>query len=116
MISGYFVGKILLSLMFIISVYKNINGGFNGSVSYVKSINFPLPMISVILGLIIKCFGVYSLLTGHYVNIALPLLIGFTILVTILFNNPIKNKDKYWMFFSLLGVIGGLAIVYDIEK
>ncbi len=116
MIQIYYLSKILLSLMFIVSVYKNITGGFKGSVAYVKSINFPLPTLSVILGLIIKIFGVYSLLTGNYVNIALPLLIGFTILVTILFNNPLKHKDKFWMFFSLLGVIGGLGVVYDAER
>jgi len=112
----YYLGKLLLSLMFIVSVYKNITGGFKTSVSYVKSINFPLPAISVILGLIIKIFGIYSLLTGNYINIALPLLIGFTILVTILFNNPLKHKDKFWMFFSLMGVIGGLGVVYDMER
>ena len=116
MVQIYYLAKILLSLMFIVSVYKNITGGFKSSVSYVKSINFPLPTISVILGLLIKIFGVYSLLTGNYVNIALPLLIGFTILVTILFNNPLKHKDKIWMFFSLLGVIGGLGVVYDMER
>ena len=116
MIHIYYLSKILLSLMFIVSIYKNLSGGFRQSVNYVKSVNFPLPVLSVILGVIIKMFGVYSLLTGNYVNIALPLLIGFTVLVTILFNNPLKFKDKFWMFFSLLGVIGGLCLVYDMER
>lgn len=109
------IGRILLSSMFIMSVINNLTGGFKGSVAYVKSINFPLPEVSVIGGMIIKSLGAYSLITGHLSQYILPLLIGFVILVTILFNNPLKKPDKLWKFMSLLGVIGGLLIVYQID-
>ena len=109
----FILSRILLSLMYSVSVYKNLTGNFKNSIEYVKSINFPLPKLSVIIGLLIKSFGVYSILTGHYTNIALPLLISFTILVTIMFNNPLKNPNKIWMFLALIGVIGGLLMVYN---
>ena len=73
-------------------------------------------MISVIVGLLIKAFGTYSLLTKQYVDYAIPLLIGFTLLVTLLFNNPLKDKSKKWMFFTLLSVIGGLIQFYSQNK
>ena len=118
MFSNNYESRVLLSLMYAVSVYKNLTGGFSNSVDYVKSVHFPLPKLSVIGGILIKSFGVYSLLTGNYTKIALPLLISFTILVTVLFNNPIKSPKKLWMFFALLGVIGGLIMVYkqDSEK
>ena len=109
----YFIGKILLSLMFALSVFNNINGGFKGSVEYVKILKFPFPFLSTLIATLIKAFGVYSLLTGKFQKIALPLLIGFLILITILANNPIKYPEKKWMFMSLLGVIGGLLMVYS---
>ena len=106
------LSRILMSSMFGLSVFRNLTGHFTNSVKYVKSINFPLPLLSVIMGMIIKTLGVYSLLTKKYVKYILPILIAFTILVTILFNNPIQYPDKFWMFFSLLGVIGGLINFY----
>ena len=110
-----YIGRLLLSSMFVLSVYKNLTGGFNSSVELVKKLKFPLPVASTICAMIIKAFGAYSLMTGQYKNIALPLLIGFMILITILANNPISFPEKKWMFMSLLGVIGGLLIVY-VEK
>lgn len=101
------IGNVLLSLMYVLSVYENLNGGFKGSVSYVKSVKFPFPVISVILGMCIKAFGAYSLITGKHTKVALPLLIGFTILVTFVF-----NMKKKWKLMALLGVIGGLINIY----
>ena len=108
------LGKILLSLMFGLSVIKNLTGGFKGSVELVKKLKFiPLPELSVIIGMIIKGFGAYSIITGHYKKIALPLLIAFLILVMIIFNNPLKFPEKKWMFMALTGVLGGLLIIYS---
>ena len=108
------ISRILMAFMFLLSVIGNIvtPGKFSESVKYVKSIGFPLPVLSVIGGLLIKTFGSYSLLTKQYINYALPLLIGFTLLVTLLFNNPLKDSSKKWMFFTLLSVIGGLIQFY----
>tara|TARA_Y100000590_G_scaffold429841_1_gene542827 strand:- start:1586 stop:1945 length:360 start_codon:yes stop_codon:yes gene_type:complete len=117
-INNDLITRILFSLMYGVSVYGNlfIPGKFNESINYVKSIGFPLPKLSVICGLLIKGFGVYSILTTNYINYALPLLIGFTIMVTILFNNPVQFPEKKWMFFTLLAVIGGLIRLYNENK
>ena len=108
------ISRVLMSLMFALSVFGNLfmSGKFAGSVNYVKSIGFPLPVLSVIVGLLIKGFGAYSLITKKYVKYALPLLILFTVSVTILFNNPLKDKSKKWMFFTLVSVIGSLIQFY----
>ena len=107
------IGRILLSLMFLLSVFNNLTGGFKGSVEYVKKLKFPLPVLSVIIALIIKFMGSVSLITKYKQKIILPFLIGFLILITLLANNPIQYPDKKWMFMNLLGVIGGLLIVYN---
>lgn len=109
----YYIGRLLLSGMFAGSVFKNLTGGFKGSVEYVKVLKFPFPFLSTLIATLIKALGAYALITGHMEEIALPLLIGFLILITILANNPITYPDKKWMFMSLLGVIGGLLIVYS---
>ena len=64
----HYIGKLLLSVMFSLSVFKNLTGGFSGSVEYVKKLKFPFPVLSTLLATLIKAFGVYSLLTGRKVN------------------------------------------------
>ena len=109
------LGKTLLSLMFFFSVFTNLSGGFKDSVNRVESVYFPFPTAAVIIGMIIKLLGSISLVTGFMKELLLPILIIFLILVTIIFNNPLKYKNKLWMFLSLLGNIGGLIICYSIE-
>lgn len=106
-----FISKILLSLMFIISVIKNLTGGFSGSVKYIASKNLPLPTLLAIGGLIVKSLGVFSLLTGKLKKYFLPLLIVFMITVMIVFNNPIEDSKNLWKFLSLVGVVGGILYV-----
>ena len=107
------IGRICLSLMFLLSVGNNLAGGFKGSVGLVKKLKFPLPTISTIIALIIKFVGSMSLIFGYKEKIILPFLIGFMILITLLANNPIQYPEKKYMFASLIGVIGGLLIVYN---
>ena len=111
-----FLARILLSSMFALSVFKNLTGNFGGSVKYVISKNLPFPELLVLSGMIIKALGAYSILTKKYTNIAIPLLILFMITVIIVFNNPIKNPDKLWKFMSLIGVVGGLLLIYESDK
>jgi len=106
-----FLSRILLSILLIGSIAGNISQ-FPKSVNMVKNINFPLPTLSVILGLVIKVLGIYSILTLRYIKYILPILISFIILVTILFNNPVNYPNKINLFFTLIGYIGGLIYFY----
>ena len=106
------ISRVLLSSLFLVSGYKSLSGGIEGSVNYVKSVNWPLARLSVILATILKMFISYSLLTNNYLQYSIPLAIVFLIIVMYLFNNPLTNPDKLWMFLSLCGLIGGLLLLY----
>ena len=110
------ISRGLLSLMFLVSGYKSITGDIEGSVNYVKSVNWPFPKLSVILAIILKLFVPYSLLTNNYLEYSIPLAILFLVIVMYLFNNPLSNPDKLWMFLSLCGVIGGLLLLYPNDE
>tara|TARA_B100001094_G_C18133657_1_gene773729 strand:- start:494 stop:838 length:345 start_codon:yes stop_codon:yes gene_type:complete len=106
------LSRILLSLMFGVSAYKTLSSGFEGSINYVKSVNWPMPELSVYLSFGLKLFVVYSLIMNKYLEYSIPLIILFLLIVMYLFNNPIKNPEKIWMFLSLCGFIGGLLLLY----
>ena len=111
-----FISRFLLSSLFLVSGYKSLTGGIEGSVNYVKSVNWPFARLSVILATILKMFVSYSLLTNNYLQYSIPLAILFLIIVMYLFNNPLTNPDKLWMFLSLCGLIGGLLLLYPNHK
>lgn len=110
------LGRVLLSSMFVVSVYENLTGGFNGSVEFVKSANVPYPQLSVFLAVLLKAYGSHALLTGKNIVEALPLLMLFLILMMYMFNNPTKDPKLKWKFYGLCGTLGGLLIVYDSEN
>ena len=62
------VSRFLLSLLFLVSGYKSATGDIEGSVNYVKSVNWPFARLSVILATILKMFVSYSLLTNNYLQ------------------------------------------------
>ena len=108
-----FISRFLLSLLFLVSGFKSVTGDLEGSVNYVKSVNWPFARLSVILSIILKLFVGYSILTNNYIKYSIPMAIIFLIIVMYLFNNPITEPKKLWMFLSLCGLIGGLLLLYS---
>lgn len=106
------IARLLLATMFIVSAFKGLTGGFQGSVGYISSYGLPFPTILAAAGLFSKIFGSYSLITGQYEKYGIPLLILFTLIVLVIFNNPFVDSSKMWMALALLGVVGGLLLVY----
>lgn len=112
-----FIARVLLSLLFLISGSKSITtGDIQGSVNYVKSVNWPFAKISVILSIVLKIFIAYSLIVNKYLQYSIPMAIIFLLIVMYLFNNPFSKSNKLWMFLSLCGVIGGLLLLYPKDK
>ena len=110
------ISRGLLSLLFLVSGYKSITGDIEGSVNYVKSVNWPFARLSVILATILKFFVPYSLLTNNYLEYSIPMAVMFLIIIMYLFNNPLTNPDKLWMFLSLCGLVGGLLLLYPNDE
>jgi len=112
-----FIARVLLSLLFLISCSKSITtGDIQGSINYVKSVNWPFAKISVILSIVLKIFIAYSLIVNKYLQYSIPMAIIFLLIVMYLFNNPFSKPNKLWMFLSLCGFIGGLLLLYPKDK
>lgn len=105
------LARVLLAAMFAVSAIGNVLGGFPSSVQYVASKQLPAPTMLAALGLLIKIVGSVSLISGKYMHLTVPLLLVFLVTVTVIFNNPLSDPSKKWMFFSLLGNMGGLLLL-----
>ena len=107
------VARILLAAMFIFSAFNGVTGGFPGAVGYIKANGLPMPTVLAAAGLFAKAFGSFSLVTGKYEKYGIPILMLFVVIVLAVFNNPFQDPSKKWMALALLGVLGGLLLIYD---
>jgi hypothetical protein len=118
-----FFPSILITLLFVFSAFEKIYLFSNSSSKFSKKIGIPLPLAqfcisgAILLELIAPVIIYIYTFTGMVImvpffKLALILLILFTIVVTILYHNPLKNMEKYYACISNISTIGGLLALY----
>jgi len=112
------LGRILLSVMFVLSGYSKI-GGFDATVGYVASKGLPLPQLLTIGAIIIELGGGILLILGWKARWAAAALLIFTALAAFWFHNfwamPADQAQNQMIhFMKNLTIIGGLfyALAY----
>ena len=112
------VARVLLSLLFIFSAYNSLKNGFDlaGTATFISSKKLPLPEVLAVLGIVAKVIVGASLLTGLYLKFSIPVGILFLSLIVLFFKNPLQDESNVWMALTLLGMIGGLLLLYKVDK
>ena len=111
---GVVVGRIFLSLLFIVSGIGMFNGLFTGTdtmAGYYASVGVPMAGIVVWLVAILKVVAGGALLIGMRVGMAAGALIVFTLLATLLGHNEISDPMQLTQALKNLGIVGGLMYV-----
>ena len=78
---------------------------------------FPLPNIVLACGLAIMLVGGAMVILDVYARIGALMLIGFTVIATILYQNfwsisdPARRREKRGTFFNNLAILGGLFLI-----
>lgn len=106
----HLLGRVLLASMFFVSALMSGLDGLKGSTALIASKNLPFPFVLALLGFVAKLLGSVSLITNTYTQYGVPLLILFLIIVIVLFNNPVQDPSKKYMFSALVSVLGGLIL------
>jgi putative oxidoreductase len=112
---GPLVGRILLSLIFIISGFGKITG-FSGTVGYIASKGLPAPALFAILAIVFELGGGLMLLTGWKARLGAAALFVFTALAALLFHNywalpPEQAQNQMIHFMKNITIMGGLLYV-----
>ena len=118
-----FFPAVLITLLFFFSGFEKIANFAKSSGKFAKKLGFPLLLAQlIIVGVIILEIVAPSVIatffyTGNptlvpYFKLAVMSLVLFTILATIIYHNPLKNKEKYYAFMSNLSTMGGLLALY----
>ena len=109
------VGRILLSLVFLIAGYRKLMA-VAGSAGYFAKLGFPMPEVMVWVAIVVELGGAILLILGWKARWAAWLLALFTLIATFAAHrfwevDPAQYANQMNHFLKNLAIIGGLAFV-----
>ena len=106
---GPLVGRILLSVIFIIAGFKKIIG-FSGTAGYMASKGLPMVDVLLVLTIIIELGGGLMILLGWQARYAATAIFLFIIPVTFVFH-PFWVEEQMNAFMKNLAIMGGMMYI-----
>lgn len=109
------LGRVLLSLMFILAGFDKLTG-FEGTAGYIASVGLPVPHLLTALTIVVEIGAGLALLTGFKAKWAALILAGFTLAASVIFHNYWASAaDQVFvqqlLFMKNISVAGGLLMV-----
>jgi putative oxidoreductase len=107
--SATLVGRVLISVMFIMAGYSKI-GGYEGTQGYMESMGVPGSLLPVVIAL--ELLGGIAVLIGYQTKIAAFLLGGFTFLAAIIFHSDFSQQMEMILFMKNLAISGAFLLLF----
>ena len=107
---GPLIGRILLSVIFIIAGAKKIFG-FAGTAGYMASKGLPMTEVLLVLTIIIEFGGGLMILLGWQARWAATAIFLFLIPVTLIFHPAWADAAEFNAFFKNLAIMGGMIYI-----
>ena len=110
------VGRILLSLMFLMSGLSKFSG-LEGTAGYIASKGLPMPQVLALLAAVVEFVAALMVIVGWRARWGALALIVFTLLASFLFHNFWARPEAQKMmqqqaFMKNMAAIGGLLLVF----
>ena len=105
-----FVGRVLLSLIFIISGLGKVAAP-DATMGYISSVGVPFPAIAYAIALIVELGLGLALLLGFKAKLAAAGIAIFTLAAACLFHTDFSNQIQLVMFMKNFTIIGGLLLI-----
>ena len=104
------VGRILISLLFILAGYSKLTG-IAGTAGWFGSLGIPMPTVSAIVVGLVELVGGLAVLVGFHARIAALVLAAFTIGATLIAHMDFADPMQVLMVQKNLAVTGGLLVL-----
>ncbi|HYI86855.1 MAG TPA: DoxX family protein [Burkholderiales bacterium] len=113
--SAMLVGRILLSLVFLIAGYRKLMG-VAASAGYFAKLGFPMPEVLVWVAIAVELGGAILLIVGWKTRWAALLLALFTLIATFAAHrfwevDPAQYANQMNHFLKNLAIVGGMVIL-----
>ena len=118
-----FIPAVFITLLFFLSSFEKIYLFPVSTAKFSKKTGLPLILAQLmIIGAIIVEMVAPSIIAAYtftglpsllpFFQYSVLALILFTVVVTIIYHNPFKNREKYYAFMSNVSTLGGLMALY----
>jgi putative oxidoreductase len=101
------VSRVLIALLFVVAGIGKLTN-FNGTVDTVGSLGVPLPYVATIIVILIEIPVALAFAYGYRVKRTGWLLMGFTLLATLLVHKNIGDQMQMVMALKNIAIIGGI--------
>ncbi|HEX6703803.1 MAG TPA: DoxX family protein [Albitalea sp.] len=106
--SAELLGRVLLSLMFLMSGLGKISG-YAATAGYMASLGVPGALLPLVI--VTEVAGAIAIIAGWNTRIAALLLAGFTLLAGLIFHNNFGDQIQMIMFLKNLSIAGAFLML-----
>lgn len=109
------VGRILLSLIFILSAFNKL-GNVTGTTGYMAAHGMPAVKFFLVMAVVFELLGGLMVLSGYRARLGAVLLIVFIVPATLIFHNfwafeGMERQQQMINFLKNISILGGLLVV-----
>jgi putative oxidoreductase len=104
------VGRVLLSVMFILAGYAKLTG-IAGTAGWLESLGIPAPTLAAVGSGLVELVGGLAILVGFQTRIAALILAAFTIAATLVAHTNLADQVQQLLFMKNLAVTGGFLVL-----
>jgi putative oxidoreductase len=104
------VGRILLSIMFILAGYSKLTA-IAGTAGWFGSLGIPMPTVAVVASGLVELVGGLAILVGFQTRIAAIVLAAFTVVATLIAHMNLADQMQQLLFMKNLAVTGGFLVL-----
>lgn len=101
------LSRVLIALLFVVAGVQKLMG-FDGTAMYIGSLGVPLPVIATVLVILVEIPVALAYAWGYRVCITGGILVGFTVLATILAHRDIATGMNLIMVLKNIAIVGGI--------
>jgi len=105
------VGRFLISLMFVTSVFSKISG-YAATQGYMEAMGVPGALLPLVIA--VELLGGLAVMLGWHTRIAAFLLAGFTLLSALLFHANFGDQMQMIMFMKNISIAGGFLMIVSL--
>ncbi len=102
------IGRILISLMFLLSGINKITG-YSGTQGYMEAMGIPGQLLPLVI--ITEVLGSIAIIIGYKTRIAAILLAGFSLLSAFFFHANFADQMQMIMFMKNISIAGGFLFL-----
>lgn len=107
---GILVGRILLSMMFILAGYSKLTA-ISATAGWFGSIGLPVPTVTTVVVGLVELLGGLAILVGFQTRIAALILAAFTVAATLIAHMDWSDMTQFLIFQKNFAVAGGFLVL-----